>query len=152
MASLLERRTLRGHTKLVKALAFSPDGRQVLSGSWDWSARVWDAGTGELVQTLAGHGSAIGAVAWLPGGRGVVTASWDRTARLWTGGAEPRVLEGHTDRLSSVAVAPDGSAVATASWDGSVILWDPATGQARSTIRSPGGRVQAVAFVPLFPR
>jgi cytochrome c len=59
-----------------------------------------------------------------------------------------RLLEGHADRLSSVAVSPDGSIVATGSWDGSVGLWGLNSGE-RAALRSPGGRVQSVSFVPL---
>ena len=74
-----ERRTLRGHTKLVKSLAFAPDGRHLLSGSWDWTAKLWDVSTGQVAQTLSGHGAALSAVARTGGCGRKITLLLQRT-------------------------------------------------------------------------
>jgi hypothetical protein len=79
-----ERAVLRGHTAGVLAVAFSPDGTGVLTGSWDNTARLWDAATGKAVATLAGHGDRVLAVAFSPDGTRVLTGSQDNTARLWS--------------------------------------------------------------------
>ncbi|KAH9208246.1 NWD1 like protein, partial [Leptodontidium sp. 2 PMI_412] len=51
--------TLEGHTSGVTSVAFSPDGKQVVSGSYDATVRLWDAATGALQQTLEGHSDVV---------------------------------------------------------------------------------------------
>jgi WD40 repeat protein len=67
----------------VNAVAFSPDGRRVLSGGADGDVRLWDAATGRLVHRFVGHSSAVFAVAFSPGGCRAVSAGQDGTVRVW---------------------------------------------------------------------
>jgi WD40 repeat protein len=71
------------HTAPVKAVAFSPDGTRVVTGSGDNAARLWDEATGKVLATLAGHVDSVWAVAFSPEGTRVLTGSEDSTARLW---------------------------------------------------------------------
>lgn len=88
-------RTLSGHTRVVYAVAFSPDGHLLATTGADRTARLWQVPSGDPVRTLSGHASWLSAVAFSPDGRLLATATGygtvrllatagsDRTARLW---------------------------------------------------------------------
>ena len=78
-----EVRQFAGHTNTVLAVAFSPDGKQVLTGSRDNTARLWDAATGHELRVFLGHTGAIRSVAFSPDGKQVLTSSADGTVRVW---------------------------------------------------------------------
>jgi WD40 repeat protein len=61
-------RTLEGHAKLIRAVAFSRDGARVLSGSWDKTLKLWDVATGQLVRTFEGHADGVESVTFSPDG------------------------------------------------------------------------------------
>ena len=120
-----------GHAMGVLSVAFSADGRQVLTGSSGNTARLWDAATGEEIRKFEGHAEAVSSVALSRDGRHVLTGSADKTARLWDAatGKQLRTFEGHADGLKSVAFSPDGRHVLTGSEDKTARLWDAATGE-----------------------
>jgi WD40 repeat protein len=76
---------LTGHAGPVMAVQFSPDGQWLASGSYDATARVWDAASGTLLSTLAGHQAQVFGVAFHPREALLATGSIDQTVRLWSG-------------------------------------------------------------------
>ncbi|HXN88172.1 MAG TPA: hypothetical protein VN890_02260, partial [Methylocella sp.] len=89
----------------ITSVAFSPDGVRVLTGSYDNTARLWDAATGKEIRAFKGHVGSVTSVAFSPDGARVLTGSGDATARLWAAatGEELRAFKGHDLPVSSVA-------------------------------------------------
>jgi DNA-binding beta-propeller fold protein YncE len=143
-------RIFKGHTASVTSVAFSPDGRYVLTGSHDLTARLWDATSGMEVRQFIGHSEGVTGVAFSPDGRYVLTGSHDLTARFWdaTSGLEIRRFTGHTAAVTSVVGSPDGKLVLTGSLDNTAILWDISTGNQLHQFIGQHGPVRAVAFSP----
>ncbi len=82
-ATRLPGKALRGHEGLVTAVAFSPDGSRLLTGSRDKLAALWDVASGKPLAYYRGHSGPITQVTYRPDGRQVATTSEDGTARLW---------------------------------------------------------------------
>src|SRR5208283_3264566 len=121
--TLQEWAVLYGHTRPVLALAFSPDGKLLASGSADKTIRLWDLGGEEPAEgpVLHGHNSDVAAIAFSPDGQLLASAGPDRTVRLWrlTRG-EPRastVIHLNNGAAHAIAFAPDSKTLATANAD-----------------------------------
>jgi WD40 repeat protein/serine/threonine protein kinase len=141
---------LQQHRGQVTDVAFSPDGKVVLTGSEDNTARLWDAATGKAIGMPIEHKGAVLAVAFSPDGKVALTGSRDNTARLWdavTGRSIGSPLE-HRGPVVAVAFSPDGKAALTGSLDNTARLWDAATGKPIGTAREHRGPVLALAFSP----
>ncbi|UQR66494.1 hypothetical protein LRP30_15065 [Bradyrhizobium sp. C-145] len=137
-----------GHGGPVRALAISPDGSGLLSGSFDTAAIRWSLKTDTAEQVLRYHADAVNAVAFLSGGR-LVTAGADARIAVWTAGRQrpDRVFEGHGGPIVALAVSPDGALLASGSWDRTVRLWSLSDGASR-VLEGHSQNVNGVAFTP----
>ena len=138
------------HTSAITSVAFSPDGRRLLSGSKDNTLKLWDAATGQLIRTFVGHSNAVWSVAFSPDGTRLLSGSADNTLRLWDAatGQLLRSFEGHSGWVLSVAFSPDGTRVASSSSDKTLKLWDGATGGIIRSFEGQSGGSRSVAFSP----
>ena len=141
---------LRGHTRALLAVAWSPDDQWIATGSKDQTARIWNVSTGAEHRTLIGHNDSVQAVAFTPDGDILATGSGDGTVRLWSvpSGECLRVLTNHTDSVLSLAFSPNGDLLATGSADRSARLWDSHTGRQVQVLAGHINGVTSVAFSP----
>ena len=135
----------------IYSVAFSPDGKTVVSGNNDHTLHLWNAITGQPIgQPLRGHLDAVYSVAFSPDGKTVVSGSVDHTLRLWnaiTGQPIGHPLQGHSETIRSVAFSPDGKTVVSGSNDYTLRLWNAITGQPIGhPLQGHSGWVRSVAF------
>jgi WD40 repeat protein/serine/threonine protein kinase len=152
------RQTLVGHTGEVLSAEFSPDGKRIVTGSKDRTAKVWDAATGQEILALKGHALWLTSVAFSPDSKRAVTGAgeWGRPdktpgeAKVWDAatGQELLALQGHADCVWTVGFSPDGQHIVTASEDRTAKVWDAATGQEILTLRGFSAGVRSAAFSP----
>jgi WD40 repeat protein len=142
--------TLKGHTKLINDVKFSPDGTKIVTGSDDKTAKIWDVNTSNLLKTLKGHNEVISDVEFSPDGTKVVTASYDKKAKIWdvTTGNLLFTLNGHTGSISDSKFSPDGTKIVTASYDNTAKIWDTSTGSLLFTLNGHTGNVDYAEFSP----
>jgi hypothetical protein len=143
-------KTFRGHSALVSSLAYSPDGKIAISGSFDNTLRLWDIATGKCLKTLSGHSNYILDVAFSPDGKTAISGSYDKTLKLWDIGTGQclKTFSGHSNHTMEVAFSPDGKTVLSGSEDHTLKLWDIATGQCLKTLSEHSNHVYSVAFSP----
>ena len=110
-----DRLVLSGHHDQVTSVAFSPDGKLLVSGSKDHTAILWDVARKQSVATFAEHEAQVNSVRFSPDGSIVATASRDGTIKLWSAAgnnsASLKTLRGHGGWVRSVAFSPDGTLV-----------------------------------------
>lgn len=126
----------------ITSIAFSPDGKFVLTGNEDNNAKIWSTETGKRIQMLIGHKKGIGGIdgfdieeivgVFLKEGKQVLTGGTDRTVKLWniiTGKEIRTYTGGDLGTITIIAPTDDGEFFFTGSQDGNTIMWDKESGQ-----------------------
>ncbi|QIZ72928.1 nSTAND1 domain-containing NTPase [Oxynema aestuarii] len=145
-----EQNRFQGHQDWVVAVAFSPDGETVVSGSADNTLRLWTRQGEPIGEPWRGHQNSVVAVAFSPDGETVVSGSADNTLRLWTRQGEPigEPWRGHQNSVWAVAFSPDGETVVSGSADNTLRLWTRQGEPIGEPWRGHQNWVVAVAFSP----
>jgi WD40 repeat protein/class 3 adenylate cyclase len=138
------------HSGGVTCAAVSPDGRYIISGSSDYTLKLWDIDTGKEIRTFKGHSSTVWSVTFSPQGNVILSGSYDKTLKLWDldTGKEIRTFKGHSDAIMSVAFSPRENVILSGSSDNTLKLWDLDTGKEIRTFKGQGNLVNSVAFSP----
>lgn len=141
--------TYRGHSDVVRAVAWSPDGRRIASGSGDRTVQVWDASTGAHVYTYQGQ-FGVNTVAWSPNGTRIVSGSEDSTVQIWDAntGTLSDTYQEDSDAVFAAAWSPDGTRIALANANGNVQVWDVSTGALLYTYKGLSGTAYTVVWSP----
>lgn len=141
-------------TDRVNAVAFSPDGKQLATGSGEPSRggelKLWDVASGQLVRDFPKvHSDAVLSLEFSPDGKLLASGAADKMARVCdlATGKIVRNFEGHTHHVLGVSWSADGRTLATAGADGMVKVWDFTTGDRKKNIEGYDKEVTAVRFV-----
>jgi len=144
---LEEFKSLQGHTDRVSSIAFSADGRTLISGSIDKTLRSWDVATGRELYRIDAHESGVNAVALSADGKLAASGSYNGTVKLWDlkSRTAVRVLKNNSQVLS-VAISSDARTLVSGSEDGSIGIWDDSVKDQRKRLGSHKGQVWSVAL------
>jgi WD40 repeat protein len=146
----------------IRGIAFTADSKQLITGSSDDHAWLWDIGTGKMLARSAdgnagGHLNTIAGISINPKDGRVATVSWDNTVRIWElvkigsdwSFNRISVLAGHSNSVWTAAYSPNGNWLATGSSDATVILWKVnQTSQIGTPLAQMNGDVWALAVSP----
>ncbi|MDJ1184844.1 NB-ARC domain-containing protein [Roseofilum casamattae] len=134
---------LEGHQNKVYAIAFSPDGQYLVSGSDDRTVKVWQLSTQNCLQTLAEHTEGIWSVAWSPDGKTIASGSVigfrGATIKLWDAdtGQCLHTLTGHEHTVRSLVFTPNSQTLVSGSPDSTLRLWNASMGECSNLLTIP---------------
>jgi predicted Ser/Thr protein kinase/tetratricopeptide (TPR) repeat protein len=140
---------LKGHRTGVCAAAISPDGKLVLTSSFDETVRLWDvSGRKERTKLLEG-GAFAKAVAFSRDGKWMAAGLSDGTISIWDSSKQAaRSFMAHENQVSGIEFSPDSKLLASASTDGSARLWDVPTNLLKAKMEGHPKGAMSLAFSP----
>lgn len=140
--------TLAGHKKMLSGAAFSPDGRKVVTASWDKTAKVWDSITGQLIMTLE-HGGWVMSARFSPHGKRIITVASDKFVRIWDA-SQGRLLHSFSNPgglVKSARFSPNGEYILAAYEDGTARVLDAESGKEAHILKDPrGGAIKGAVY------
>jgi len=162
-------RNLTGHLDIIPAIAFTPDGRILISGSADKTISFWDINTGRRLSTLSLHSDTVLAIAISTDGQYIASSSFYDPITIWDlpNGYKRQGLIGHTNRIDALAFRPTpsseddlpllsqlgkgditGGLLASGSGDLTIKLWDVENGSEIRTLEGHTHQISALTFSP----
>jgi WD40 repeat protein len=141
--------SFEGHTSCVACVAFSSDGKYIVSGSVDSTVRLWDTATGIQLRTMPDHEDIVNSLAVFSDSQKlrVVSASRDCTVRVWDAltGAQLRTIH-HEQAVNCVAFSRDGELIVSGSDYGIIRVWDTPTATLQLVWNGHNEKVHSVTF------
>jgi len=152
-----EIRRFNGHKETVRTVAFSPDGQQIVSGSWDKTIRLWDVKTGKQIRSFEGHSREVtGGITFTADGNRIFSGSVDKTARMWDvkTGEELKTFAAKGE-VHCISLSPDDRFLMTGETrvndeNGNTVmsLWDIAKGKLLRRFSGLKGGMNTLSFSP----
>lgn len=151
-----ELRKLEGHTDSVTHAVFSPDGKRIVTTSWDHTVRVWNVETGEELQKLEGHTDGVTHAAFSPDGKYIVSTSVDKTIRIWQVDSLPGFFS--VEKMKMIGTGKrtifsnDGKKIISISYsdyyDNIIQIWDAKTGFELKRLIGHKRTINSIALSP----
>jgi DNA-binding beta-propeller fold protein YncE len=140
--------TLRGHDDVIFSVSFSPDGRRLVSASFDHTLRLWDVAARQSLRSYTNHSDFVYAAAFDPSGKRFASASKDRTVQLVDAetGKSVFTFSGMEQDVMAVAFSPDGKSIVSSGFEPALYWWNPMTGEKVKTLGGHGTAVHQLAF------
>jgi WD40 repeat protein len=146
-----EIRSFTGHSAAIHAVAFSPDGSRLVTGSIDKTIKVWDARKGGELLSITGSNSMVESVDVSPDGRLIASCANmnDDFVRIWDlqTGAELKRIKPRSHPWYA-SFSPDGTRLVSGHYDGTISLWDLASGREIRTFAGHTAHIIQVIFSP----
>jgi len=122
----LETVVQKGHNAAVKAVEISPDGKYIVTGSRDKSAKLWDKKSGLELRTFIGHNHTINSVSFSKDGKYIATSSADNTAKIWNVLTGKEIFSTPVEEkyMTDIAFSPDGKVLVSAGYNNTAKLWN----------------------------
>ena len=134
----------------VRSLAFSPDGKTLVTGLFDHTVQLWRVSDAQLLKTFTGHTNWVWSVAFSPDGQSFASASNDGSIRIWpvNGETASLVINQGAQSIRTVAFSPDGQLVAAGLSNGDIHLWRTSDGSLVRTMTGHTDWVRCLTFSP----
>ncbi len=131
----------------IRSLAFSPDGKQLVTAS-GVSLRVWDVATGQELYKLGGHVDTVRGVLWTTDGARILSCGEDRTVRVWNVKNAKEVLRfaRHRGAVLAMAISQDGARMFSGGKESKLRCWEVGTGRESAQLKIPTGQVLSMAL------
>jgi WD40 repeat protein len=139
---------LAGHPLEVTGLAFSPDGKRLVSSGHEEQVRIWDVVTRKCVVVCQGHTDRVSHVAFSPDGRRLASTSWDKTVRLWDAATGRQVASFDGESPNEIAFSRDGAHLIADGREGHLNVWDVATRTRTRRLHVTDDRAPIMAVSP----
>ena len=145
--------SLIGHSDWIRAIAFSPDGKYLVSGSNDRTVRLWDLQTGQLIRLFKGHKQRVKCIQISEDGKLIISGSADSTVKIWelaTGNCIRTIKTSPHPRtiLNAIAINSDLSTIATGSTSrqGTIKLWNGQTGEMINAVKAASSGIRSLTM------
>ena len=149
LATGQEIRRFEGHENILMCMAISPDGKQLITASFDGTVRLWDTKDPTRNRPL-GDRAPPSAAAFSPDNRLAATTGTNHVLRLWDvqNGIQLQGLAGHSKIVTCVAFSPDSKRLLSGSLDATIRLWDVESGSELCRFEGHTATVRGIAFSP----
>jgi WD40 repeat protein len=149
----ISNKSLSGHSDSVRAIAFSPDGKYLVSGSNDRTVRLWDLQTGQVIKLLEGHQQRVKCVRVSDDGKLIISGSADSTVKIWnieTGECIRTIKTSDNPNtvLNAISINSNQNLIATGSSSGTVKLWNWNTAQIIYSVAAAYSSICCLAIDP----
>jgi WD40 repeat protein len=143
-------REFKGHSNYITDIAFTQDGKKIITAGLDKTLKIWDSDSGKCINTLTGHKYMVGAVMITPDCKDIISGSNDNTIIIWDleKGNCKQTFTGHQGAIQDLAMSNDGNRIISVSSDKKIKIWDFQSGKCLKTLFGHNEAILKVIITP----